>query len=91
MKINAHNSDAQVYRFTPVRAQALSEVGASAQLDQRLISSETSFFSELHHAMEKMPSRHMGGAESPHGNAAAAANAGVRDLQRVIDALLIEL
>ena len=91
MKIKAHNSDAQVYRFTSVRPQALPGIGSSAPLDQRFISSETSFFTELHHAIAKMPSRHDGATEPSQAAAAAAENARVRDLQRVIDALLIEL
>ena len=89
MKLDAHN-DALVYRFNPVHAKARTEGSVSASLDRRLLASETSFSSELHHAMTKMPHRHLGGGRHLHAASAAGSLGSVTDLQRVIDALLIE-
>jgi hypothetical protein len=90
VKINAHHNDAQVYRFTPVRTQAQAEAAATGVLDRRLLSSETSFFSELHHAISKMPSGKRGGTRASKAALANDAIRNVTELQRVIDALLIE-
>jgi hypothetical protein len=91
VKINARHNDAQVYRFTPVRTHAQAESISTGRLDRRLLSSETSFFSELHHAISKMPNGKAGGIGGSQARLADDAIRNVTELQRVIDALLIEL
>jgi hypothetical protein len=91
VKINARHNDAQVYRFTPVPTHAQAEAAATGVLDRRLLSSETSFFSELHHAIAKMPNGKAGGNRASLAALADDTIRNVTELQRVIDALLIEL
>lgn len=90
MKINARHDDAQVYRFKPVRTHAQVEAAASGVLERRLLTSETSFFSELHHAIAKMPGAKTGGSRAAQAALANDTIRNVTELQRVIDALLIE-
>ena len=91
MKIEAQRPDAQVYRFRGASTLARAGDVTGAAIDRRLLTSETAFSSQLHDAMAKTPHVHIGAAESPEGLKSVRGFRDVTDLQRVLNALLIEL
>ena len=91
MKIDAYTEIARLYRIDSVRAPQKAAPVTSVADDQISLSSDARFLNELRQATEEIPEVRMDVVEQTRAELAAGTIGTEQDLERAIDALLMEL
>jgi hypothetical protein len=91
MKIDAYNNVAQIHRISEVRAPQRTTAVSSVGQDRVSLSSDATFLSNIQDAMSQLEDVRPGIVEQTRADLAAGRVGTEEDLQRAIDALLMEL